>query len=227
VHSTELLDPTPWLRGGELLLTTGISLTSDERQREYVARLARHGIAGIGLGVGFEHAALPAALLTAAGEHALPVFEVPYEVPFIAITERAFAHLISEQYDALRRSTAIQERLERLVLEERGLAAVMRMVAEALGGAACVLGVHGRPARRAAHGGRRRRHRPSAARRVRARPPRHRPRSRPGTGVARRPGRRRRVRRLRTADPAAGGDRRRARAHARADRARHRTPARR
>ena len=25
VHSTELLDPTPWLRGGELLLTTGSS----------------------------------------------------------------------------------------------------------------------------------------------------------------------------------------------------------
>ena len=27
VHSTELPDPTPWLRGGELLLTTGIQLT--------------------------------------------------------------------------------------------------------------------------------------------------------------------------------------------------------
>ena len=26
VHSTELTDPTPWLRGGELLLSTGLQL---------------------------------------------------------------------------------------------------------------------------------------------------------------------------------------------------------
>ncbi len=26
VHITELVDPTPWLKGGELLLTTGIQL---------------------------------------------------------------------------------------------------------------------------------------------------------------------------------------------------------
>ena len=26
VHSTELADPTPWLKGGELLLTTGMQL---------------------------------------------------------------------------------------------------------------------------------------------------------------------------------------------------------
>jgi purine catabolism regulator len=143
VHSTELLDPTPWLTGGELLLTTGIALDGDELQRAYVARLVRHGIAAVGFGVGFSHASLPPALLAAAAEHGLPVFEVPYEVPFIAITERAFSHLVSEQYEALRRSTAIQGRLERLVLEERGLDEVMRMVAEAIGGSATVLGARG------------------------------------------------------------------------------------
>jgi purine catabolism regulator len=143
VHATELTDPTPWLTGGELLLTTGIQLDSDERQREFVERIADHGIAGVGLGVGFGHRTLPAALLDAAEHHDLPVFEVPYEVPFIAITERAFAHLVSEQYEALRRSTAIGGRLERLVLEERGLDEVMRAVAEAIGGSATVLGGRG------------------------------------------------------------------------------------
>jgi purine catabolism regulator len=143
VHSTELTDPTPWLTGGELLLTTGIQLDSDERLRGFVQRVARHGIAGVGFGVGFGHPRLPPALLAAAAEHDLPVFEVPYEVPFIAITERAFAHLVSEQYEALRRSTAIQGRLERLVLEERGLGEVMRTVAEAIGGSATVLGGRG------------------------------------------------------------------------------------
>src|SRR2546421_728256 len=47
VHITELLDPTPWLSGGELLLTTGLQLDSPERQREFVARLADHGLAAL------------------------------------------------------------------------------------------------------------------------------------------------------------------------------------
>ncbi|HEX4344784.1 MAG TPA: PucR family transcriptional regulator [Solirubrobacteraceae bacterium] len=143
VHSTELLDPTPWLTGGELVLTTGIKLDTEERQHQYVARLVRHGIAGVGLGVGFGHSTVPAGLLAAAQEHDLPVFEVPYEVPFIAITERAFSHLVSEQYDALRRSSAIQGQLERLVLEERGLGEAMRIVADAIGGSATVLSGRG------------------------------------------------------------------------------------
>jgi len=143
VHCTELLDPTPWLTGGELILTTGIQLDGDARQREYIERLVGHGIAAVGLGVGFTHDHLPAALVDAAATHDLPVFEVPFELPFIAITERAFAHLVSEQYEALRRSTAIAARLERLVLEERGVGDVMRMVAEAIGGSATVLGARG------------------------------------------------------------------------------------
>lgn len=145
VHLTELGDPTPWLTGGELLLTTGIALDGEEHQRAYVERLVAHGIAGLGLGVGFTHRSLPTALVAAAKEHDLPLFEVPYELPFIAVTERAFAHLVSEQYAALRRSTEIQERLERLVLEERGLDSVMAMVAEVIGGSATVLGARGAP----------------------------------------------------------------------------------
>ncbi|HUR83866.1 MAG TPA: PucR family transcriptional regulator ligand-binding domain-containing protein [Solirubrobacteraceae bacterium] len=139
VHSTELLDPTPWLRGGELLLTTGIQLDAPARQREFVDRLVDHGIAALGVGTGLTHAELPPAIVDAARRRGLPLFEVPYELPFIAITERASAHLVNEQYDALRRSTEIQDRLERLVLDERGLDAVMRVVADTIGGDAGVL----------------------------------------------------------------------------------------
>ena len=39
VHISELPDPTPWLSGGELLLTTGIQLDSEQRQREFVRLL--------------------------------------------------------------------------------------------------------------------------------------------------------------------------------------------
>lgn len=104
VHSTELQDPTPWLKGGELLLTTGIQLTGPKSQRELIDRLADHEIAGLGFGTGFAHKRLPAALVTAAKKRDFPLFEVPYELPFIAITERAFARLLDERYELLQRT---------------------------------------------------------------------------------------------------------------------------
>ncbi len=106
VHSTELPDPTPWLRGGELLLTTGVQLTGPKAQRDLIERLADHEIAGLGFGTGFTHKRLPAPLLAAARKRSFPVFEVPYELPFIAITERAFAQLLDERYEMLQRSMA-------------------------------------------------------------------------------------------------------------------------
>src|SRR3954468_24658852 len=86
VHISELLDPTPWLSGGELLLTTGLQLETAKRQREFVARLPDHQLAGLGLGTGFAHDTVPKAMIEAAKERDFPLFEVPYEVPFIAIT---------------------------------------------------------------------------------------------------------------------------------------------
>jgi len=106
VHSTELPDPTPWLKGGELLLTTGIQLDSAKVQRELIERLADHQIAGLGFGTGFAHKRLPAALVAAARKREFPLFEVPYELPFIAITERAFAQLVNERYEMLQRNMA-------------------------------------------------------------------------------------------------------------------------
>jgi PucR family transcriptional regulator, purine catabolism regulatory protein len=106
VHSTELPDPTPWLRGGELLLTTGLQLEGARAQRELIDRLADYRIAGLGFGTGFNYKRLPTALVTAARRRSFPLFEVPYELPFIAITERVFAELVNERYEMLQRNMA-------------------------------------------------------------------------------------------------------------------------
>jgi PucR family transcriptional regulator, purine catabolism regulatory protein len=143
VHISELPDPTPWLSGGELLLTTGIQLGTEERQREFVRLLSGHHLAGLGFGTGFDHDGLPDAILDEAGRLDFPVFEVPYELPFIALTEKAFTRLVNEQYEVLQRGIAIHKRLERLVLEERGLDEVVRALAATTGGAVWVLSARG------------------------------------------------------------------------------------
>jgi len=143
VHISELEDPTRWLTGGELLLTTGIGLSTQARQRRYVARLADHGLAGLGLGTGFEHKRLPKAIVAEASAQGLPLFEVPYEMPFIALTKRAFTELVTEGYGVLERGIALQERLERLVIEEAGLDALTSAIGSAVDGSALLMGANG------------------------------------------------------------------------------------
>src|SRR3954471_21020713 len=143
VHITELLDPTPWLSGGELLLTTGIRLENAEKQRKFIRKLADAGVAGLGLGTGFDHDKLPKAMVAEAESVGFPLFEVPYETPFIAITEAAFSRLVNEQYDVLSRGIAVNERLERLVLQGGGLDEGARGIAAAVGGSSVVLDARG------------------------------------------------------------------------------------
>ncbi len=65
-------------------------------------------------------------------------------MPFIAITERAFARLVNEQYAVLERGAQVHERLERLVIEGRGLEAILGSIASAIGGSAIVQDATGR-----------------------------------------------------------------------------------
>src|SRR4051812_30208101 len=143
VHASELPDPTPWLSGGELILTTGMQLTSPEAQRALVDRLSSHHVAGLGFGTGFDHDEIPEALLEEARSQDFPVFEVPYELPFIAITEKAFTSLVNEQYEVLQRSIAVHRRLERLLLEERGLDELVRAISATIGSAVVVIDPRG------------------------------------------------------------------------------------
>jgi PucR family transcriptional regulator, purine catabolism regulatory protein len=154
VHISELADPTPWLSGGELLLTTGLQLGDDASQREYVERLSSHGLSGLGFGSGFSHSEVPEALIAAAEELGFPLLEIPYDLPFIAITEKAFTHLVNAQYAVLQRALSAHERLERIVLSERGLDGVAAALGAMVGGPALIFDARAAPlARRASRTG--------------------------------------------------------------------------
>ena len=60
-------------------------------------------------------------------------------MPFIAITEKAFARLVNDQYEVLQRGIAVHRRLEQLVLEQRGLQEVARALSAAIGGTVVML----------------------------------------------------------------------------------------
>ncbi|MFF4198388.1 PucR family transcriptional regulator [Nonomuraea sp. NPDC001831] len=137
VAVSELEDPTPFLEGSELLLTTGIRLEGDFSG--YVARLVGREVAGLGFGVGLSHEHVPAALVAAADQAGLPLFEVPRETPFIAIGKVVSELLAAEQYDEITRAFAAQGRLTRAALRPEGMNAVIDRVAKEIDGWAVLL----------------------------------------------------------------------------------------
>jgi purine catabolism regulator len=144
VHASELEDPTPWLEGGELILTTGMGIgTAATAQRAYVRRLVEAGVAGLGFGLGFGHDQTPRALVTEARKRGFPMFEVPYPVPFIAITEAVFSRLGAEQLDTLQRAVDAEHALTRAVLDGGGVAGIAASLAGVVRGWVLVLDLHG------------------------------------------------------------------------------------
>src|ERR1700761_3638646 len=96
VHISAEVDPTPWLSGGELLLTSGTQLADDSARERFIDRLAAHRLSGLGFGIGETTAPPPDALLARAEQIGFPLFEVPFSMPFIRVTETAMSSLVNE-----------------------------------------------------------------------------------------------------------------------------------
>ncbi len=134
IHVSELADPTPWLEGGELLVTTGIGIgESAQARRTYLRRLATHGLSGLGFGTGFGHGSVPRQLVDEAERLGFPIVVVPYEVPFIAITKAAATSLANERLARLEHALTIHEQLSATVLEGRGVQALLVVLCKHVG----------------------------------------------------------------------------------------------
>ena len=115
VHVIELAQAAHLLRGGELVLSTGIALPDDAAGLgRYVAELASVGVSGLAVELGSRYARnLPSALIAAAADHQLPLIVFERETQFIEITEAVHARIIDAQLAELRSA----ERLHRVFTE--------------------------------------------------------------------------------------------------------------
>ncbi|MFF0273007.1 PucR family transcriptional regulator [Streptomyces sp. NPDC094447] len=137
-HVSELADPVPYMEGGELLLTTALTLDAEdlEAMRRYVRRLLGAGVVGLGFAVGVNYDEIPAALLDAARDEHLPLLEVPRRTPFLAISKAVSAAISADQYRAVTAGFDAQRELTRAALAEGPEAVVARLAAHVDGWAA-------------------------------------------------------------------------------------------
>jgi purine catabolism regulator len=111
VHVIELAQAAHLLRGGELVLSTGIALPHDDAGlARYVADLASVGISALAVELGSRYArSLPAALVTAAAAHRLPLVMFERETQFIEITEAVHGLIIDSQVAELRAAERLHQ----------------------------------------------------------------------------------------------------------------------
>jgi purine catabolism regulator len=132
VHAAELSDIGPLLRGGELLLSTGIALPdSATGLADYIAGLAGAGVAGLAIELGRRYTGtLPAALVTAAEARGLPLVAFGREVPFVEITEAVHARIIDAQFARLRSADVMHETFTELSVAGAPAEQIVRAAAE-------------------------------------------------------------------------------------------------
>lgn len=152
VHSSDLADPTPFLADDLLLLTTGTQFASlsgidgdSVEYSAYVARLRARGVRGLGFGTEVVRDGIPPALAEACREQGMPLFEVPYRTPFIALA-RANAEAIAAQAYARRTwALAAQRAISLAALRPDGLAATVAELARQLDAWVGLYDATGRP----------------------------------------------------------------------------------
>jgi purine catabolism regulator len=131
VHVIELAEAAHLLRGGELVLSTGIALPDDPAGlTRYVADLASVGVSALAVELGSRYSRhLPAALVSAASHHRLPLIVLQRETQFIEITEAVHARIIDAQLEELRASERLHQVFTDLAVSGAPAGEVVRQAA--------------------------------------------------------------------------------------------------
>src|SRR3954454_15674140 len=87
-HVIEMPDPADLLKGGELVLTTGLGAGADAaHQTAWVASLVEQGLAALAIELGTSWREVPAAVVSVCARAGVPVVAFRRAVRFIEITE--------------------------------------------------------------------------------------------------------------------------------------------
>jgi len=95
VYTTDLLDPRRYLTGGEIVLTGLMWRRAPADSEAFVATLTAAGVMALAAGDA-AFGLVPDDLVDACRRHGLPLFEVPVDVSFAAITEKVLAARLTQ-----------------------------------------------------------------------------------------------------------------------------------
>ena len=131
VHVAEVADIGHLLKGGELVLTTGIALPDDAAALgKYMDGLAEAGVAGLVVElVRHWSDALPPALVEAADRNGVPLVTLSRETRYVTVTETVNGLIVDAQVAELRAAEQVHQIFTELTVSGAEPGAVLREVA--------------------------------------------------------------------------------------------------
>jgi len=135
VHSSEVLQIAPLLRGEELLLTGGSALLAlkPAAQHEYIRSLAERRVTALAIETAGLGRPLSTDLIQAAEEAGLPLIELQKVVPFVDVAEDINRRIVSQQVMALHVADSISQRIaERLASSGPVLLPMLELIVDSL-----------------------------------------------------------------------------------------------
>ena len=134
VHSSDIYEIAPLLRGGELLLTTGLGLadSTPDELRAYVRALAERDVAGLALELAGSLPEPPAEMIEEASRLGLPFVALHRRYPFVEVTEQVNSTILESSIVRLRHADDIGKNLSRVLAERGGLGALTTTLATLL-----------------------------------------------------------------------------------------------
>lgn len=139
VHTSEMPDPSAYLRGDEVVLSAGIWFWAGSSPQVFATGLAGAGAAAVGFGPSALVPAVPPALLETCTEHGLTLFAIPDHVPFIAVIETFVERYVEDRERELLDAQDRNEQLVRAAQQRQGIRGVLRVLARHRRGAAWVI----------------------------------------------------------------------------------------
>jgi purine catabolism regulator len=136
VHISEQPDIASYLKGGELLLTTGMGLGTDGRsRRRFIRQLAGAHVAGLLIRLGGGFSEVPPELIDESERHGLPLVLLRRRIGFVEVTERVHGAIINRQLELLRRAEQVRREFTDLVLRGVSLQRILQRLAGLIGNA--------------------------------------------------------------------------------------------
>src|SRR5918997_6263421 len=130
-HVVEMRDPDDLLKGGELVLTTGLGAGEDGGL--WTASLIAQGMAALAVEFGSSWREVPAPVVARCARAGVPLVAFHRPVRFIEITEAVHGAVINAQFALLERGEEIHRRFTELILQGRGVPDVLSELAHAVG----------------------------------------------------------------------------------------------
>jgi purine catabolism regulator len=134
VHIAEIPDIATLIKGGELLLTTGLGIVpTAAAQRRYMTEIADAGAVGLVVELGRMFTSVPPAMVQVAQRRGFPLIALERETRYIEVTEAVHRAIVNDQYTLVHQAEEISRDFTDLILGGAGIREIIARLADILG----------------------------------------------------------------------------------------------